>query len=485
MKSGQTVHSAAFFIYTGATLMGVAAIFWLARRQALPEWPLPLGTAGALGTCVMALELLAFWVSTPPSRFCDFLSAYYLAGRAALHHDHDALRALTSLGVAGYVNIPVVAYLFVPFGIFGRNVAIALFTLTGLGFAVGSWFLLLRMLRLDLKARWLLALLFLASGPLINAIRLGNTSQMILLALIVGLMLVRAGRSGAAGAVLGVAAVIKLPLILMGLFFIFRRDWRGVAGFSAVGVMTSLLSLALFGWSDNLHWFQACVVEFARSWLPSFNVQSIAGFLTRLDAHARLSEWVPQMPTPGQKLVAHVFTGLVFLVAALACLRHPAIRGALNETDANSRRDLQYLLVLCLCLVSSPLTWSHYYVWLLIPMAFFLEGRLPPFNAPTARRVGWVAIALVTPLVGWPWSFDNSLLMTVYRTMIMSHLFLGGLVWFGLIGYGLARTGGLLSWAGEMRSGHSRAGDEAYAEAYYNNTDDLQEVNRFPQEYHP
>jgi len=478
------VHSPVFFIYMGATIMGVAVIFWLARCQALPEWPLPLWMVGVLAAWVMALELLGFWVSTPPYRFCDFLSAYYPAGQAVLHHDHDALRALTSRGVAGFVNIPVVAYLFAPFGVFGPHVAIALFTLTGLGFTLGSWFLLLRMLRLELKARWLLTLLFLASGPLMNAIRLGNTSEIILFALIAGLMLIRAGRSGPAGAVLGAAAVIKLPLILIGLFFMFRRDWRGVAGFSAVGVMTALLSLAFFGWSDNLHWFQTSVVEFSQSWLPSFNVQSITGFLMRLDATARLSEWVPQMPTPGQKLVAHIFTGLIYLVAALACVRIPTKMGAMNETDASSRRDLQYLLVICLCLVSSPLSWSHYYLWLLIPTAFFLEGRLPLFNSQTARWVGWVAIALVTPLVGWPWSISNSLVMTVYRTIVMSHLFLGGLVWFGLIAYSLARTGGLLSSEDRMRSGNSRPGDEADAEAYHDNADNLQDVNGLPQEHH-
>ena len=271
-------------------------------------------------------------------------------------------------------------------------------------------------------------------------------------------------------------------LILIGLFFLFRRDWRGVAGFSAVGVMTALLSLALFGWSDNLHWFQTSVVEFTRSWLPSFNVQSISGFLLRLDPNARLSEWVPQTPTSGQNLVAHIFTGLMFLVAALACLRFPAQTGALNQTDASSRRDLQYLLVLCLCLVSGPLTWSHYYLWLLIPTAFFLEGRLPLFNASTMRWVGWVAIALVTPLVGWPWSGPSSLVMTVYRTVIMSHLFFGGLLWFGLIAYSLARTGGLLSSPDRMHSGHSRPGDEVDAEADHDNTDNLQDVNGVPQD---
>ncbi len=396
-----------------------------------------------------------------------------------VHHDHDALRALISK--VAFVNIPVAAYLFAPFGVFGPHEAIAVFTLTGLGFTVGSWFLLVRMLRLELEARWLLTLLFLTSGPLMNTIKLGNTSQMILFALIAGLMLIRAGRSGAAGAVLGVAAVIKLPLILIGLFFVFRRDWRGVAGFSAVGIVTALLSLALFGWSDNLHWFQTTVVEFNQNWLPSFNVQSISGFLLRLDAHARLSEWVPQMPTPRQKLVAHIFTGLIFLVAALACVRLPTKMGALSASEASSRRDLQYLLVICLCLVSSPLTWSHYYLWLLIPTAFLLEGRLPLFNSQTARRVGWVAIALVTPLVGWPWSIENSLVMTAYRTIVMSHLFFGGLIWFGLIAYSLAKTGGLLSPTDRMRSTHGRPGDDTSAEAYHDNADNLQDVNGLPQ----
>ena len=266
-------------------------------------------------------------------------------------------------------------------------------------------------------------------------------------------MLIRAGRSGAAGAVLGAATVIKPLLALFGLFFLFRRDVRGVLGYAAVGVVTVLLSLLVFGWADNLYWFETCIVKFSQNWLPSFNVQSISGFVMRLDANARLSEWEPQMPTPSQKLVAHIFTGSIFLVAARSSVRLPTKMGAVNETDASSRKDLQYLLVICLCLVSSPLTWSHYYLWLLIPTAFFLEGRLPLFDTQTARRVGWVAIALVAPLVGWPWSIPNSLLMTVYRTIIMSHLFLGGLIWFGLIAYSLARTGGLLSSADRMRSG--------------------------------
>ncbi len=73
--------------------------------------------------------------------------------------------------------------------------------------------------------------------------------------------------------------------------------------------------------------------------------------------------------------------------------------------------------------------------------------------------------------------------MTVYRTIIMSHFFLDNLIWFGLIAYSLARTGWLPSSADRMRSGHSRPGDEADAEADHDNADNLQDVNGLPQEH--
>lgn len=74
--------------------------------------------------------------------------------------------------------------------------------------------------------------------------------------------------------------------------------------------------------------------------------------------------------------------------------------------------------------------------------------------------------------------------MTIDRTMSMLHLFLGGLICFGLIGYSLARTDGLLASADRMRSGYSRSGDEAHAKAYHDNADNLEDVNGLPQEHH-
>jgi alpha-1,2-mannosyltransferase len=435
------VQNGYYFSQLAITVIGILAILWMARHRVLPNSPMPMWMIGLLIVVVAGFEFITFKVSTPPDRFHDFFFAYYPAGQAMAHHDPAKLYALTERGVSGFVNIPVVAYLFAPFGMLGRQTASILFSLVGLIATVAAWLVLVHITKPGHRERWLLALLFLASGPLMHGFKFGNTSHFILLALAAGLALLRGGRSGAAGVVLGAATIIKPPLLLFGFFFALRRDVRGTVGFAAICVVTAALSLLLFGWTDNLHWFQTSILTYSQGWLGAYNVQSVPGFLLRLHADTGLITWVPRLPTPGEKLVAQTVTGLLFLVAIAACLRSALLVRDPSTQQAAVRRDLQYLLVICLCLVSSPLAWSHYYVWLLIPIGFFF-GSQPPFpSSARARAVGWLAIALVTPLVGWPWTIANAGVMTAYRSLVISHILFGGLLWFALIAWWLATSG--------------------------------------------
>ena len=229
------------------------------------------------------------------------MNAYYPAGRAALDHNQENLRALIGVGAeGGFVNIPVVAYLFAPFGWFPPKLAAAIFTFIGIGSVVGAWFLLVHLASLELRERWLLALLFAVNGPLLNAIKFGNTSYFIPFALAAGLVLLRARRPTAAGALLGAATVIKPPLALFGLFFLLRRDWRGVFAFASVGVVTVLLSLALFGWDLNRYWLQT-IMQYSHGWLAGASVQSIPAFLYRLhEPPDILLDWVSHAPQQGE-----------------------------------------------------------------------------------------------------------------------------------------------------------------------------------------
>jgi hypothetical protein len=257
---------------------------------------------------------------------------------------------------------------------------------------------------------------------------------MVLAALAGGWALLRAGRSGWAGALLAAAAILKPPLLLFGLFFVVRRDVKGATAFGAVGLGTALASVAIFGWTQNLQWFDACVLRFSQNWVAAFNVQSIPAFLSRLgDGGARLLDWNAYSPAPEERLAAQVLTGQLYAAAALAWTWRSPVQASAPQPRATARLDLQFLLVVCLAVVSSPLSWSHYYCWLLLPAGFFL-GQ--PASSRPALMLGWVAIFLVTPLV-WPLRLLPPF-AGVYGGFAVSHLLFGGLLAFGLVAWRLA-----------------------------------------------
>jgi alpha-1,2-mannosyltransferase len=428
------VNNVAYCAHLIATLLGIGAVYRWSGRHRLPKWAPALLFAGAL-----VFEAVMFRVSFPSSAFFDFTECYLPAGAAVLHYDIAALRELYVRDVQGFVNLPVVAYLFAPFALLGPRLGVALYTGIGVGLTVAAWALLVRVARLGTREAWMLAVLFLANGPLLNGLKLGNTSHIILFILVAGLTLLRAGRSGAAGALLGAAAVLKPALLLFGIFFVLRRDVRGTLGFSAVCAASALLSLLVFGWAFNLFWFNTSILQFSHQWFPTFSVQSIPGFLLRLRTEPDLlTSFHPVAQTSGERLAANVLIALLYVTGAAACVVGTLRAKAGDAADADRRRDLQYLLVICLAVVSSPLSWSHYYGWLLMPTAFFLGLLAHRPRARMTRWLGWTAIALLTPLVMWPTTLSSPSLMVAYQSLIESHLLLGGLIWFGLIAWWLA-----------------------------------------------
>lgn len=137
---------------------------------AIQSWPktgrpAPVLWVGVMTGCLV-LAILTFAVVDPQYPFWDYRSAYYPAGKAVLN-DPGSLAALMGKGVNGFVNLPIVAYLFAPFSILSLRYAIGLFTLVGLATTAVAWRLLVGLAGLKGAERWLLLLLFVANGPLL------------------------------------------------------------------------------------------------------------------------------------------------------------------------------------------------------------------------------------------------------------------------------------------------------------------------------
>ena len=254
------------------------------------------------------------------------------------------------------MNVPVLAWLFVPLVPLGEEAAGWVFLAIGAAATALACLLLRRMARPGTEAAPLV-LLFLVNGPLVNSLREGNTTHFVLLLLILALMLLQRGSNFAAGVLLGLCAVIKLPLLLFGAYFLLRRRWMVVAGgASAIGGIL-LLSVAAFGLDNNVNWFNCCVEPFLGGIIPAFNVQSVDGFAVRLiTGTSRLSNWDPMDVPIAYKVARQVLfaAALGYVAWADAARRRKQPRAGRARRPARVREMLEFALVLNLALVAQP-----------------------------------------------------------------------------------------------------------------------------------
>lgn len=382
------------------------------KRLSEDTWPevdargqAPRSRFGA-AVCILAALLvhLAVWqVSEPPTLFSDFYKAYYPA--AEVLWTSGASWPLTETGAGGFVNIPILAWLFVPLMLLGETESGWAFLALGVAATASTCALLVRVARPETSARLVIVLLFVLNGPLINSLREGNTTHFILLMLVGALLLWRSGHEFMAGLLLGLCAIIKLPLMLYGIYFILRGRWRIVAGGATTIGSLALVSLAVFGMRSNIAWFDCCVEPFIGGILPAFNVQSFDGFVIRLITGAsQLAVWEPiDLPAAYRAVRALLFVAIFGGVALI--LAKFGRRQALAPQPPRPCDVLEYVLVLNLALVMSPISWTHYYLLMLLPWSLYLGGQLQLPKDAATRRLVWASIVLASlPVIFVPLS---------------------------------------------------------------------------------
>ncbi len=384
----------------------------------------------ALGLAGATIHLVLWQVSEPAALFSDFFKAYYPAGETVLTGGAKPPWSQEEGGAVTFVNLPILAWLFAPIARLDDAPAGWTFLALGVAAAGAAWALLARLgQRGSNIAAALLLFIFLINGPMVNSLREGNTTHFLLLLLTVALLLWRSGWDYGAGLVLGFCAIFKLPLLLLGAYFLLRRRWRIVAGGLTMAAAIVGLSLWYFGLAIHIAWYHFCVEPFIFGVIPAFNVQSIDGFLVRLSTGDQLlREWLPiALPLPYKIfrliLFAAIYGGVFWLIRR-AERQEPLPR----MTGALSARDLtEFGLVLTLALVTSPISWTHYYLLLLLPWSLYLGGLLALPEDAISRTLMWGGLALaslpvVMPTLSPGWSAE-----IIARTIVSAWLY-GGLL---------------------------------------------------------
>lgn len=405
------------------TALGFAFILWMARSEPLSRW---LWITTLAVSAVMAA--FVFWKCQSLGFFGDFRKAYWPAGRAAVA-GRDGLRPLLENGVYGFVNLPIVALLFTPITIFPERVSAALFSLVGVVAVVASGIIAARLYDFD-RQRSALALLACAVyGPLVYSIKEGNTSHVLLILLFAGMALVRERRDLTAGALFGLAGVVKPPLLLIGVYFFLRGRWAVVLGGIAVCAVAGALSIAIYGLDLNALWLEQ-LRAYGGAPVRAFNNQSIGAMLGRFETGtAGLRDWQPYSLSPLARGLTLATAGLMAATALAAAL----VRDRTSKLSAAAIENELVLTITFICAVSS-ISWSHYYAWLLPAFAFaWSDLRLRKGASATTARIA-LAIAFI---LAAPADFLGSQLERgaygPLTGLLSSYRLLGALVLFGVL----------------------------------------------------
>ena len=333
-----------------------------------------------------------------------------------------------------FVNIPILGYLFVPLAMLDPWLAGWVYLGFGVAAIVATLLLLARYLALSSYKFAILILLFAANGPLVNSLREGNTSHIVVLLLAASLFLLLSGWPFAAGALLGACAVVKLPLILFGAYYVLLRRWRIVAGAASMIGFLVFLSLLVFGAEINGGWYEKCVAPYLSGVVGAFNVQSIDAFLLRLvTGETHLWDWDPIEISSAHRVVRTLMVGSIFAATLFLMLRASRRRQMAAVQEATAHAALEFVLVLNVALVTSPLSWTHYYLLLLLPAALLLAGGLPMAGDVATRRLMFGGLLFASTPVVAP-NLDGTWFgPLVARTAVSVWLFGGLLMLAGLM----------------------------------------------------
>lgn len=242
---------------------------------------------------------------------------------------------------------------------------------------------------------------------------------------LLAMLAARSARWWLSGALVGVAAGVKLTPAITGLYFLAQRRWAAAA-FSAVAfAATVAISFLLVG-SAATTYFTTLLGDADRIGpVGSVWNQSLRGALSRV---------------AGQD----VGQGPVWLVAAAVVLAAAFLAW---RTLARDDRLGTLVVVSFVGLMISPISWSHHWVWV-VPMTIWLMHG-PLSGAPGARVLAgyW----LVVTLIGVPWilSFEQPSIWDISRpwplALAGSVYAVGTLalfVWIAVVGRRVTSPGG-------------------------------------------
>jgi alpha-1,2-mannosyltransferase len=399
----------------------LATAWWAIVTKSARGWRPPVWLVILLGAITSGALLLM----SRGTWFGDFDKAYYPAGGTII----DNPRALYECpqDIACFVNVPIVALLFTPLALFPPSIAHGIVSLLGL-VAVAITIVLLASVTGGRNV-WLgILAVVLMNGPMYYSLRLGNTTHFVLLVILAAFIFSEARRPVLGGICLAVAALVKPPLLLLGGYLLVRSLWKELAGFVAALCLSLAASLALFGAELHREFFERFVMGYGgNAPVLAYNVQSVAAALGRFTTRGHLTNWNPVE-------IGGWFVPLRMVASATLAATVAGVLAVAGRPRNGFEKLIELSLVMALALAIAPITWTHYYVLLLVPIAWLVGGGTRALHGHLWRLTAAVAVGLVSlpVLLEIP---GGCILSAMMERVGLSHFFLGLLLLMAVLGH--------------------------------------------------
>jgi hypothetical protein len=247
-----------------------------------------------------------------------------------------------------------------------------------------SLWIVVRQLGLNVTCWGLLAgwALLLFCNPLNQQIGQGNWNLLLMLLITGAWALDRSEKPGWAGVLIGLATAIKLFPGFLLLYYAARGRWRVVITGTAALLAATLLTLSVFGMDAYVMYYRDAMPKVAvfRGWWIN---ASFAGLFNKLfdgsSGHTTPLVYSPTLALAATGICISIVCGILFVAARRA--------QTLRENDLTFGLAVETLLLV------APLTWDHYFLLLLAPLAVLWKDL---------RRLGnWQWLLLIVLVILW------------------------------------------------------------------------------------
>ena len=333
--------------------------------------------------------------------------------------------------ITPYVHFPLFAFLTRPLLAIPYSTITKLLLMINVCAVLFSLYLIIRLTGMRCNLAWIICALAALTFfyPLLYSLRLGQTTPLVFLGVTALYSAYKNGYPKLSGVILGGVICLKITPLALLIYFIVKKKWSLVVSSGCAIVCIVMASVLVMGWEINSV-FANNIIRLSGYSLASWNNQSLDGFLLRLvTGGLHLYDWhILTLPSTITMLKYGIVSLLVviWLIAVIVP----------KKIDDNQEL-LAFSLTVTLMVMLSPISWTHYLVFLFFPY-FVLLSALIRNNTVPFRRFMIGGLLLAYSALALPPSYVLKLLNVplvnaIPLFLLSSTGFSGGMLVMGII----------------------------------------------------